>query len=85
METIETKELSDNFVVAYLHLIKGFSIKPIKSNHSRLISFEVSGHGFDAAIQEFYGNPKIPIMDFVTAYKMVRNIIFNLKEPGARR
>jgi len=72
----QTKELSDNLLVSYLDY-QGYPIKP-KVN-GNMISFEIAGDNIDDAIQQFYLNPKIPILNFCSSYKKIRSMIFNLK------
>lgn len=76
--TEEIKELTDSILVSYLHY-KSFSVKPLCNNNQKLISFEISGKDLTTAIEEFYSNPKVPILNFVQSYKTVRSMIFNLK------
>lgn len=80
----ETKELTDSILVTYLHYKDSFLIKPLCSANQRLISFEISGKGLTAAIEEFYSNPKVPILNFVQSYKTIRSMIFNLKNGNKR-
>lgn len=74
----QTKELSDILLTAYLDL-KGFPVKPKTNGNNNQISFEVSGENLDEAIQQFYLNPRIPILNFCSSYKQIRSMIFNLK------
>lgn len=78
MTMTETRELTDSILVSFLHF-KGFSVKPLYNGKQKLISFTVSGKNLTTAIEEFYGNPKIPILSFVQSYKTIRSMIFNLK------
>ena len=74
---IQTKELTDALLTAYLDY-EGYPIKP-KVN-GKQISFEVPGENLDEAIQRFYSNPKIPILQFCSSYRKIRSMIFNLRE-----
>jgi hypothetical protein len=76
-ETIETQEFTDSIIVTYLDYRKEFVIKPKRGG--RLVSFIVSGPNLTAAIEEFYSNPKIPILNFIESYRKIRSMIFNLK------
>ena len=73
---LEKKELTDAFLVAYLSL-QGFQITPKKKE--RLVVFEVSGNGLSEAIEGFYQNHSIPIIDFCKSYRTIRSAIFNLR------
>jgi len=75
----ETRELTDTLLLAYLSL-QGFQIKPKSSG--KLISFEVSGQGLTNAIEGFYANPTVPVLDFVKAYRTIRSALFNLRGGG---
>ena len=77
-----TKELTDSLLTAYLDY-KGFSVTPKVNDNGKQISFEIAGDNLDDAIQQFYLNPKIPILNFCSSYKKIRSMIFNLK--GSRR
>jgi hypothetical protein len=72
----EKRKLSDTFIVTYL-VILGFTIKPL--NQGRLISFEVSGEGLSEAIEGFYSNPPVHILDFYKSYRSIRSAIFNMR------
>ena len=72
----EKKELTDTLLVAYLSLL-GFQIKPIQDG--KLVSFEITGEGLTHAIEEFYYNPSVPILDFCKAYRAIRSALFNLR------
>jgi hypothetical protein len=72
----ETKEFTDSLLTAFLDL-RGFTVRPKLSG--RMVSFIVSGNHLDEAIQEFYTNPKIPILNFCSSYKKVRSMIFNMR------
>ena len=74
----QTKELTDSLLLSYLDY-KGFSITPKINGNSKQISFVVIGNDLDNAIQEFYSNPKIPILHFCNSYRKIRSMIFNLK------
>ena len=71
------REFTDTLITAYLDLM-GFQIRPKLQSNSR-IAFEVSGDNLDEAIEEFYSNPKIPILNFCSSYKKVRSMIFNMR------
>ena len=73
---IETKEFTDSLLTAFLDL-QGFTVRP-KLNDKK-VSFIVSGDHLNEAIEEFYGNPKIPILNFCSSYKKVRSMIFNMR------
>ena len=75
---MQTKELTDTLLTAYLDS-KGNSVKPKVNGQGKQISFEVSGKNLDEAIQQFYTNPKVPILHFCSSYKKIRSMIFNLK------
>ena len=72
----EKRELTDTLLVAYLSLQK-FEVRPKKSGN--LISFEVSGEGLTHAIEGFYCNPTVAILDFCQAYRGIRSALFNLR------
>ncbi|MGD0883569.1 MAG: hypothetical protein ABSA46_01615 [Thermodesulfovibrionales bacterium] len=76
------KELTDTLLLAYLSL-SGFSITP--KNNGRLIAFEVSGESLTDTIETFYRNPEVKILDFITHYKNIRSMIFNLRGQGGRQ
>lgn len=78
----QTKELTDSLLLSYLDY-KGFSVTPKINDNNKLISFKVVGNNLDVAIQDFYSNPKIPILNFCNSYRKIRSMIFNLK--GERR
>ncbi len=73
---MERKELSDSFLVAFLSL-QGFQVNPKKRGN--LVVFEVSGNGLSEAIEGFYQNHSIPIIDFCKSYRTIRSAIFNLR------
>jgi hypothetical protein len=75
----EKKELTDTLLVAYLSL-QSFQIKP--NRDGKLVSFEIAGEGLTEAIEGFYSNPSVPILDFCKAYRAIRSALFNLR--GAR-
>jgi hypothetical protein len=77
-----SKVFSDSLLIAYLDY-REFQIRAKPLNND-LIGFEVSGERLDEAIQDFYSNPKIPLLNFCASYKKIRSMIFNLKG-GARR
>jgi hypothetical protein len=72
-----SKEFTDALMTAYLDL-RGFHIKPITLGNKQ-IAFEIYGEHLTDAIQEFYENPKVPVLNFCASYKKVRSMIFNLK------
>lgn len=75
-ETIETQEFTDTLLVAYLDY-REFTIKPVTGG--KLISFTVAGRNLTETIEEFYNNPKVPILNFVQSYRKIRSMMFNLK------
>ena len=72
----EKKELTDTLLIAYLSLL-GFQIKP--NQDGKLVSFEITGEGLTNAIEEFYCNPPVLILDFCKAYRTIRSALFNLR------
>ena len=74
----QSKELTDNLLTAYLDY-KGFSVTPKTNGDGKQISFKVTGEDVNEAIQRFYLNPKIPVLNFCSSYKKIRSMIFNLK------
>jgi len=77
-DTEKSKEFTDTLLTAYLDF-RGFTVKP-KINPYKKISFIVSGDLLDNAIEDFYTNPKIPILSFCGSYKKIRSMLFNLRE-----
>jgi hypothetical protein len=75
---IQTKELTDSLLTAYLDYSE-YSVTPKTNGDGKQISFEVTGENVNDAIQRFYLNPKIPILNFCSSYKKIRSMIFNLK------
>lgn len=73
----QSKDLTDTLLTAFLDL-RGYQIKPKPLSNGQ-IGFEVSGEHIDDSIQEFYSNPKIPLLNFCSSYKKIRSMIFNLK------
>ena len=73
---LETKELTDTLLTAFLDF-RGFTIKGKINPHK--VSFIVSGDFLDEAIEDFYTNPKIPILSFCSSYKKIRSMLFNLR------
>jgi len=78
----QKRELTDTLLVAYLSLQR-FQVKPKKDG--RLISFEVSGDNLTDAIEGFYTNPSVPVLDFCKAYRAIRSALFNLRGQEANR
>jgi hypothetical protein len=72
----ETREFTDSLLTAFLDL-RGFTVRPKLNN--KTVSFVISGDHLDEAIQEFYSNPRIPILNFCSSYKKVRSMIFNMR------
>jgi hypothetical protein len=73
----ETKEIYDVLPAAYLRTLN-FSIRPKRGK--RKVSFIVSGEYLTEALETFYSNPHVRIMDFCNAYRELRGMIFNLKD-----
>lgn len=74
----QTKELTDTLLTAFLDY-QGFSVRPKVNGNNKQVSFEITGDNLDDAIQQFYLNPKVPILNFCSSYKKIRSMIFNLK------
>lgn len=74
---VNQKLFGDALVVAFLSM-RGFQIKPHKLENGR-IAFEVIGENVEEAVEEFYGNVKVPISSFCSAIRTVRSIMFNAK------
>lgn len=74
---MEKTILTDTLLVAYLSL-QGFSVHPVKAS-DKLIAFEIQGEGVTKAVEQFYQNPKVPILTFCQHHKAIRSAIFNLK------
>jgi hypothetical protein len=72
----EKKDLTDTLLVAYLSQ-QGFQIKP--NRDGKLVSFEITGESLTDAIEGFYTNPSVPILDFCKAYRAIRSALFNLR------
>jgi hypothetical protein len=75
---IQTKELTDTLLTAYLDFT-GLAVTPRTNGDGKHISFEITGENLDEAIQHYYLNPKVPILNFCSSYKKIRSMIFNLK------
>jgi len=73
---IDIREFTDCQLTAFFDF-RGYSITPIRQNQR--VAFIVRGYGIDDVIDEFYKNPKIPILDFCNSYKKIRSMIFNLR------
>lgn len=72
----ERRELTDTLLIAYLSL-QGFQVRP--KTEGKLISFEISGDGLTEAIQDFYANPSVPVLEFCKCYRAIRSALFNLR------
>ena len=72
----ETKEISDTLLVAFLS-IKKFDVIP--KLYDGRVTFEVTGKGINQAIEDFYSNPTIQILDFCKTYRAIRSALFNLR------
>jgi hypothetical protein len=75
---IETIELSDALPAAYLRTLN-FSVRPKHTELNR-ISFVISGENLNQALETFYLNPKVRILDFCSAYRELRGMLFTFKK-----
>ncbi len=75
---IETIELSDALPAAYLRTLN-FSIRPKHIKPNKII-FVISGENLNQALETFYLNPKIRILDFCSSYRELRGMIFTFKK-----
>jgi hypothetical protein len=71
----QSKEISDTLLVAFLSM-KSFNVMPKLSNGR--VTFEVTGIGINEAIETFYSNPTVPVLDFCKTYRAIRSALFNL-------
>jgi hypothetical protein len=78
--TIEKRIFTDPIIPAFFKTVdKPFTITHKKNPTTNFIEWEVTGYGIDAALQELFNNPTIPIMTFIKEWKVLRQSIFALK------
>ncbi|MBF0555659.1 MAG: hypothetical protein HQK96_14105 [Nitrospirae bacterium] len=73
----KTIEIEDASVVAFLTL-KEIPTTPFIRNDGR-VSFRVDRNSLQDALDEMHKNVTVRILDYISALKSTKNIIFNLK------
>ena len=70
-------------LVAFISQTTSFQPRPFirEQDHRVCFAFDTD---VSEAIEEFYRNPSIPILDFCKNLKNIRSAIFNMKGTGGR-
>ena len=70
-------------IVSFISLTRKIEPRPFIREPDRRVCFAFDTDVTDA-IEEFYQNPSIPILDFCKNLKNIRSAIFNMKVAGVR-
>ena len=74
----QVRDFPDAQLAAFFDM-RGFIVRAKKGGGIGRFIFEVSGFDLDKVVEDFYGNAKVPILDFLSSYRKIKSILYNLK------
>jgi hypothetical protein len=70
----------DNSEISYLIAQKKYLLKYKPVWDDDKIKFVVSGPGLEQAVQNFFANDAIPVQDYLSAFRTIKNIVAAMKD-----